>query len=201
MNENCASASAIGYMSYALGLWITGVSEARWAHGSPAAIGAMTLPLAILLLIAGVLCFMGKRGLDSIVFLGGAAYLWSDHSLVLLFGVPQVSPPPAFIGWFDISWAVFFGLAFIAAFEAHRQRTLFLLVMTVRLLAYAIEHWSGAHAILTIAGYLGLATALLAGIISAKEIMTHLRANAGEERGSVAPGPDRSGGLGVHRMS
>jgi uncharacterized protein len=186
MNNKSVSTATIGYMCYALSFWLVGVYVAGWLHGSAGPIWAISFPLVVLLLIVGILALTNERTLDSVIFLSGAALIWSSHSLVGLEGAHD-APSAGFSGWFWIVWAAFFAWVFVAALKSGGTRMLFLLGVALTYLAFAISEWSGAHVIEIVSGYLALATALLAAVVSADAINGHGRAGHLSE-GRAGPG-------------
>lgn len=171
MNSRSVSAVTIGYMGYAVPLWVFGVFDAGWLHGAAPIVveGAVIGPVAILLLVVGILSFTTERVLDTVIFLGGSAFfsaiivvLRDTHDLV-----------PGFFGWFLIVWVAFFAYLFLAALNADLWRKLFLVGMWLGQLAFAIQSWSAIYVIGIIGGYINLATAMFACIVSASEIYSH----------------------------
>lgn len=185
MNNKSVSTATIGYMGYALSFWLIGVTVAGWAAGTNGSIWAMSFPLSILLLVVGILAVAGDRALDAIVFLAGAALLWSSHALVRIAMAPHGGVTAGFAGWFWIVWSAFYAWVFYAALKGPRVRMLFLLGVTLTFLALAISDWSHHHVLEVVGGYLALATAVLAASISACEINAHGRAGHLKETGSM----------------
>lgn len=173
MNNKSVSTATIGYMCYALSFWMIGVFVTGWASGSDASIWAIAFPLAVLLLVIGILACVHGRTLDAIIFFGGFGVLWSAHSLLGLAG--HAAPSEGYLGWFFIVWTVFFAWVFLGALKAGIVRTLFLLALWLAFLAEAISAWGHVHVIDIVGGYLYLATGVLAAIVSASEIICHGR--------------------------
>lgn len=173
MNNKSVSTATIGYMAYALTCWLIGVTVTGWAHGNDPGIWAVAFPLAILLLVMGILECVHGRVLDTVIFFGGFALFWSVHSVLQLSG--HDAPSAGYIGWVVIVWAVFYAWIFIAALKGGFWRMLFLLAVWLTYLAFAIDSWGNLHVFEIIGGYLSLATGVLAAIISANEIICHGR--------------------------
>lgn len=186
MNNKSVSTATIGYMGYALSFWLVGVIVAGWAHGSNGSTWAIAFPLAILLLVVGILAVVNARTLDAIIFLAGAALLWSTHSFVSLAMASHSAPSAGFAGWFWIVWAAFFAWVFLAALKGGFLRMLFLLGVTLTYLAFAIADWGSLHVLEIVGGYLSLATGLLAAILSANGIICHAHSGHLKDEGHPA---------------
>jgi succinate-acetate transporter protein len=185
MNNKSVSTATIGYMAYALTFWLIGVSEAGWTHGSNGGIWAIAFPLTVLLLVVGILAVANERTLDGIVFLGGMALIWSGHSFVRLAGGAHSDVTSGFEGWFWLMWVAFYAWVFNAALKDGTVRALFLLGVALTFLALTIAAWASLHVLVVVAGYLFLATAVLAAAVSACAINSH--AGAGHLKESGAP--------------
>ncbi|MGH7071390.1 MAG: hypothetical protein ACREFO_15440 [Acetobacteraceae bacterium] len=61
----------------------------------------------------------------------------------------------------------------LGSFKAGLIRMLFLLGLWLTLLALAVGEWTVLHGITMLGGYLGLVTAILAAIVSAKAVIGH----------------------------
>ncbi len=170
MNNKTTITSTIGFMCLALTGWMLSMSNAGWfdkpyEHGL-----AMMLPLAIVLGVMGILAFFNERALDAVIFFGGAGLFWSGF--VYRTAVTAMDPS-SYSGWYFFIWAVFFCYVWFGSFKAGTTRLLFLLGLWLTLLALAIGDWSNLHGFTLLGGYLGLATAILAAIISAMAVVTH----------------------------
>ncbi len=164
--NRCVATSTVGYMCLALTLWMASMSLAGWfsrmyAHGI-----AMLTPMAVILGVMGVLAHLRARSLDSVVFFGGALLFWTAHAAAGAAGEPA-----SYVGWFWAVWAVFFGYVWLGSFHASLPRQLFLLGLTLMLLAIALNLWTGLGFFQVIGGYIGLVTALLAALVSASGII------------------------------
>lgn len=163
--------ATVGFMAFGVAGWMLSVSHAGWyATISPAAL-AVLLPLSLLLAIVGILAFMEQRTLDAVIFFGGAALLWSDHTLYGSIGASgQIVGPESYVGWYAVIWAVYFFYVWLAALKADLLRMLFLLGLWLTLLALALNFWGVGRVLIEIGGYLGLITSIVAFLVSATAI-------------------------------
>ena len=164
--NRCVTTSTVGYMCLALTLWMASMSMAGWfsrmyAHGL-----AMLMPMAVVLGVMGILSHLRARSLDAIVFFGGALLFWTAHAAGGASGEPA-----SYVGWYWAVWAVFFAYVWLGSFHASLPRQLFLLGLALMLLAIALDLWTGLVVFNVIGGYIGLITALLAGVVSASGII------------------------------
>lgn len=168
MNSKSVITTTVGYMCLGLTGWMVSMPNAAWfqQHVYGHAM-ALLLPLAVILGVMGILAFIHENALDSIIFFGAAALLWSTHASEM---TPMVSGG-SYAGWYFLVWAVFFCYVWLSAFRAGWSHVLFLLGLWLTLLSLAIGSWFGVHAFVIIGGYLGLATSILALIVSAEKIL------------------------------
>ena len=183
MNDNSKAmvTTTVGYMCIALSGWMISMSNASWfsqvyAHGM-----ALMYPLAILLAVIGILAYLGNRGLDAIVFFGVAGLFWANYLSVTGTSSGGMEPH-SYTGWYAIVWAVFFCYVWLGSFKSGMLRMLFLLGLWLTLLALAIGDWGNLKALMIVGGYLGLVTAVLAALTSAKEVIS----GAGNGEGAKA---------------
>lgn len=168
VENRCVTTSTIGYMCLALTLWMASMTTAGWyehmyAHGT-----ALLLPMAAGLALMGILAHLRARSLDAVVFFGGALLLWSAQAAGMSAGEPA-----SYTGWYWAVWAAFFGYVWLGSFHASLPRQLFLLGLTLLLLAGALHQWTGLAVFRAIGGYIGLITALLAGLVSASGFIAY----------------------------
>jgi len=174
MNNKSVSTATIGYMCFALSFWLLGVYLTRWTPSiSLSAIWAIHMPLSILLLVMGILAFVNGRSLDTIVFFGGSALLWSTHSIVVLPVSGHDASSPGFDGWFFIAWTAFFAWVWVGALKSDFWRMQFLLSLWLTHFVLIFDNFFyEVHVIEIIGGYLCLVTGLLAAVVSAKGIIS-----------------------------
>ncbi len=156
--------STVGYMCLAITAWMIQMSNAAWFSRQFGL--AILYPLAIVLAIMGILSFMQNRGLDSIVFFGGAGLLGTIAAYV-----PAMTEPRAYIGWFACLWGIFFLYVWAGSFKSGVTRMLFLLALWLSLGCLAIGNWAGVGGWIMAGGYLGLISSVLAFATSGSEII------------------------------
>jgi uncharacterized protein len=161
--------STVGYMCFAIAGWMVSMTYASWFSKQYGM--ALLYPLVIVLGVMGVLSFIQSRALDTVVFFGGTALLGSACAYNASLDVTNMTDPHSYLGWFACVWAAFFAYVWLGSFKSGASRSLFLLGMWLTLSALAIGGWSGVHGWVVLAGYIGLATSLLAGLTSASEII------------------------------
>lgn len=171
MNSRSVITTTVGYMCLALAGWLVSMPNAAWFDRPAYGYGlALVLPLAAIVGVMGILAFIHEGALNSIIFFGGAGLYWSHHAYHRAT-LPAAADPGSYAGWYFFVWAVFFCYVWIGSLRAGVIRMLFLLGLWLTLLALAIGHWASSHGITVLGGYLGLATAILAAIESAKTVI------------------------------
>jgi uncharacterized protein len=169
MNTSTASSRAtiittVGFMCLGLMIWMVSMSSAGW-FDKVYPDGVAMLMLFVILGIIAILAFLDQRTLDAVIFFGGAGLFGAVH--VIYAGTGAGSQPMHYSGWFDLLWAVFFFYVWLAALKADTVRMLFLLGMWLTGLAFALAGWGLGQILEVIGGYIGLATAILALVVSA----------------------------------
>jgi len=174
MNNKAVITSTVGYMCLGLTGWMLSMPNAGWFDQVQGHGWAMMLPLAVILVVMGILAFLNERALDGIIFFGGAGLFWSGHEyLMAVTPAAHSAEPIHYTGWYYFIWAVYFCYVWFGSFRAGLERLLFLLGLWLTLLALTISSWTGMHGFMILGGYLGLATAILAVIVSANAVITH----------------------------
>lgn len=174
MNTSTTSSRAtitttVGFMCLGLMIWMLSMSSAGW-FDRVYPDGVATLMLFVVLGIIAILAFVEHRTLDAVIFFGGAGLFGAVHVMYAGAGAITVTQPMHYSGWFDFIWAVFFFYVWLAALKADTVRMLFLLGLWLTGLAFALSGWGLGHILEVIGGYIGLATAILALIVSASAI-------------------------------
>jgi succinate-acetate transporter protein len=169
MNNKAAITSTIGYMCLALTGWMLSMPNAGWfepvqGHGT-----SMMYPLALVLVVMGILAFVNETALDAIIFFGGAGLFWAGHEFRRM-SAGAAGEPAHYAAWYYFIWAVFFFYVWLGSFSAGLTRMLFLLGLWLALLALAIHDWTGARLFLALGGYIGLITSILAALTSAMAV-------------------------------
>jgi succinate-acetate transporter protein len=165
--------STVGFLCVAIAGWMVSMSGAGWY--SPQFSAAILLPLSIVLLAMGILSFVADRGLDAIVFFGGAGVFGSAAAYVATIGTQRVTMSLSYMGWFACMWAVYFLCAWAGSMRSGAIRSGFLLGAWLSLGCLAIAGWSASGGWEMAAGYLGLITAILAFGTAGYEIVTYGR--------------------------
>jgi succinate-acetate transporter protein len=160
-------------MCIALTGWMFSMSSASWFPKVYARGVSIAYPLAIVLVVMGILSFLQSRALDAIIFFGVAALGWADYTYFVAANSASSMDPSSYTGWFAFIWAVFFCYVWFRSFRSGILRLLFLLGLCLTLLALAIGDWGSLHAFVELGGYLGLATSILAAITSAVAIIRY----------------------------
>ena len=165
--------ATVGYMCLAITGWMLQMSGASW-FSRPFG-WAILYPLAVLLAVMGILSFTQNRGLDSIVFFGGAGLLGTIAAYVPAHAYIGVTAPRTYLGWFACLWGIFFLYVWAASFKSGFPRMLFLLALWLSLGSIAIGNWSGVGGWIMAGGYLGLISSALAFVVSGSEIVRYGR--------------------------
>lgn len=198
--------STIGYLTIAIGTWMISMNAADWYTGAhSAAGGAILFPLSIVLLVIGILAFVQNRGLDSVVFFGGAAVLGgmttylgvTSSAAATSFNTSvstmatQAAHPLSYLGWIACMFGIYFLCTWAGSIRSGRIRSFFLLALWLSLGCLAIAGWADSAGWMIAGGYLGLISAVLAFAIAGTEIVRYGRMvdlnNTLEETRTVRP--------------
>ena len=168
-----ANISALGYGAFAVTLWLASMAPADWF--SPAANTTLLQPLMIVLgggvlAIAGIIAGVRGNTLDTVLFLGFAAYWWIG-GLAQQKLAEGLQPSDGWLGWYYIAWAFLVFCTWIAARRDGIARMLFTLGLWLSLLAYALAGWTRLDGLTVLGGYLGLVTAVVGIYIAAAEMI------------------------------
>ncbi|HEX7324831.1 MAG TPA: GPR1/FUN34/YaaH family transporter [Rhodanobacteraceae bacterium] len=173
-----ANAAGLGYGAFALTLWMNSMPQAGW-FGTSAHYALLATLTAVLgggvLGLAGILQWCRGNTIDTLLFIGFAAY-WVIAALVLVpYGPAHVAAASGFLGWYDLVWALLAFCVWIAAWYAGVGRMLFALGVCASLLATAIGHWTGISGAAELGGYFGLVTAVVGIYICAATLINAAR--------------------------
>lgn len=161
--------STIGYMCLAISGWMLSMSAADWYSHT---LGVAFLgSLAIVLAIIGVLAFVADRGLDAVVFFGGAAILGTIFTFEGVVATAHVTQPLTYIGWFACMWAIYYACTWAGSLRSGMTRSAFLLGLWLTLGVLAIGAWTGIAGWMVAGGYLGLITSVAAFVTAGSEIV------------------------------
>lgn len=172
--DKTANFSALGYGAFAVTLWLASMTPADWFSPTVNAVALPPLTIVLggcVLAIAGILAGLRGSTLDTVLFLGFAAYWWvaglAEYRVI--DGVVPASP--GWLGWYYIVWAFLVFCIWIAACKNGVARMLFTLGLCLSLLAYALAGWTQIDALTVLGGYLGLVTAVVGIYIAAAEMI------------------------------
>ncbi len=168
--------ATVGFMCLGLTWWILSMSDAGWFDKIYPG-GTAMLSVSLVLAIVAVLAFIEQRTLDAVIFFGGAAWFASLHAALTATGA--TSEPAHYDGWLGIVWTVYFFYLWLASLKGDTVRMLFLLGSWLSLLAFSLGSWGLGHVLIVIDGYIGLATGILAVIVSASAIINASSAGGG----------------------
>lgn len=183
INNRCVTTSTVGYMCLALSIWMVSMANAGWYDQVYAQEVSALLPLALVLGVMGVFAYWHGRSLDSVVFFGGTALLWSAHSVGMNAAAGSIEI--SYAGWYWAFWTVFFGYIWLGSFRGGLSRQIFLLGLPIALAAFALRDWTGLEVFSLISGYVGLVTAAVGLMISASDVI-------GLGRETHSPNDDRT---------
>lgn len=166
LENRCVTTSTVGYMCLALTLWMVSMTNAGWYARVYPHFAALIMPMALVLGVMGILAHLRARSLDAVVFFGGGILFWSAHAAAAATAGAAGVEPMSYAGWFFAVWAAFFAYVWLGSFHSTLPRQLFLLGVSLTLLAMALTDWTGLRFFQYIGGYIGLISALLAGFVS-----------------------------------
>ena len=161
--------STVGYMSLAISGWMLSMTAAGWY--TRAFSTAFMVPLAVILAVIAVLAFVTDRGLDAVVFFGGAAVLGSMATYMGSVTYAHAAEPVSYMAWFACLWALYFCCTWAGSLRSGATRSSFLLGLWATFIVLAIGGWTGVGGWLIAGGYLGLITSVLAFVTSGAEII------------------------------
>jgi succinate-acetate transporter protein len=172
MNDKLANPKVVGYAAIFITGWMFSMYNAGWfmqRYPQSDLITGLILG-GIVVAIVGIFSFFRGETYEMSLFLGLGAFFFIA-SMVSMHATAN-SGPSANEGWLDIVWAVYFFYIWLGVMKKDVVVNLFLLALWLTLLALAIGNWTMTMFLVYIAGYLGLITALLAGWLSARNILT-----------------------------
>lgn len=175
MNEKLANPKVLGYASLFITGWMISMINAGWFMGDPKVSIVLGLILGgVVVALAGIFAYFKGQTFEMTLFLIFGA-LFFVYSLTGLITSSMSSQQMAYNGWLDILWAVFFFYMWITHMKKGVFVNLFLIGVWLTFLALGIGGWTGVMFISAIGGYIGLATALLAGWLSLSESMKDMK--------------------------
>lgn len=175
MNKS-ANTSALGYAAFALTLWMNSMIPAGWFDASDAMLAnLMAIVLGgCVMAAAGFLQALRGRAIDTMLFLGFAAFWWVTGltTRLTIDGSPPFSQD--MLGWYHIVWAFLAFCIWLTACRNGVARMLFALGLCLSLFAFALADWLDLVALTVLGGYIGLVTAVVGIYIAAAETINQL---------------------------
>jgi uncharacterized protein len=167
--SKCVAATTIGYMAIALSGWMISTFNSGWFSKFYERGLSLSLVMAIVLLVAGVLAYLQNQSLDAVVFFG----MFGMRAVFYQYRVSGAIDPPAYLGVYFVAWTIFFGYVWLASFKSGILRMLFLLALTITLLAECVGNGGNVNSVIIASGYLGEIAWSLAALVSAVTIIQH----------------------------
>jgi succinate-acetate transporter protein len=168
-----ANPAPLGLFAFGLTAWLLGMVNAGL-------FGANALPLVLAMAFAfgGATQFTagliaGSRGdtFGLTAFCGFGAF-WLSWALFDAYFAAHV--PAYFIGWYELLWAIFTSVAWIATFRANRALQYTFLCSGVTFYFLVAGEWSGIVLLQHLGGLAGLVTGLLAVYGAAAQLLDEL---------------------------
>lgn len=166
--------STVGYMFVAISLWMMSMTNAGW-YGRQYSI-SMLYPMALILGVIAILAFVANRGLDAVVFFGGATMLGVGATYLAIMDNTHATVPITYGGWFAAMWTIYFISVWASSLKSGVSRSGFLLTLWLALGCAAIGGWTAVTGWFIAAGYLGLISACFAFVAAGSEIVRFGRA-------------------------
>jgi succinate-acetate transporter protein len=167
MENKFPAAVTLGYGVLFISFWLRYMGYTGWVTVDNIAdfIPAMMIIGGVALAIAGLFSFFNNDKIDTVVFFIVSAYSVAFTLRYIMYpGLPANSNPAATDAWTHLVLAVVIFCLWYASFGGKVFRQLFLLGLGLTELGAAIFNWTAATVIAYIAGYIGLITAILAGL-------------------------------------
>ncbi len=162
-------ATTVGYMAIALSGWMISTFNSGWFDKFYERGLSLSLVMAVVLGVAGILAYLQNQSLDAVVFFGMLGMRWVFYQ----YRVSGAIDPPGYLGVYFLAWTILFFYVWLASFKSGRLRMLFLLALWITLLAECIGNGGSVHSVIVASGYLGEIAWSLAAIISAVTIIKH----------------------------
>ena len=191
MEAKLANPAPLGLIGFASTTWLLSMVNAGWYdEKSLSVVLAMALVFGgIVQAVAGVLSFFRGNTFGTVAFLSYGAFWISLATFVRFLGG---GAPASFVGWYLFGWGVFSFYMWIATFRHNMVLQLVFLALWITFLLLAVGDWFGVGVSHTAGGYLGLVTALLAGYLSAAELINGEYGRTVLPVGPFAPAPAES---------
>ncbi|WP_097461802.1 acetate uptake transporter [Mangrovitalea sediminis] len=185
-SNKLANPAPLGLIGFASTTWLLSMHNAGWFSGD--AIG-LVLAMAFAFggtaqMIAGIMEYPTGNTFGTVAFISYGAFWWSFALFVHFFAAKV---PGSFIAWYLFVWGVFTFYMWIATFRKNRALQLIFLALWITFLLLALGIWMSSPALTHAGGYVGMLTAILAGYLSAAEVI-----NESFERTVLPVGPYQS---------
>jgi uncharacterized protein len=161
MESRIANARALGFASWAAGVWMVSMVYAGWAarsaFGSPV-MHVVVVTAMLPLLIAGLASFLRTDHWAAFFFMFWTAVFWAHSAMPSGSGQPD----PHFAGWSNATFVVVSLILFLAALRDHESMPVRLLSLGALLVfaCLALAAWGLGDFFAALGGYIGLVTAL-----------------------------------------
>jgi succinate-acetate transporter protein len=173
MNYKLASPKALGYAAIFITGWLFSLYNTQWYTTMPGGMNLITglVVGGVALGIAGIFSYLYGETYEGTLFLGLGAFFFSVSLNSILAGMMQGSAFSAYAGWLWIVWTVFFLYMWLGVrLEKGFLVSLFLLALWLTFLDMAVANWIASRVCMYVGGYIGLVTAALAAILSARAL-------------------------------
>lgn len=176
MSSKSVITKSVGYFAIALSAWMSGMVVAGWfaPEAGLAQSVVFASAAAVLLAILAILSFVEGKWLDAIIFFTVAVLTRTDTIMIHAMAMGHYTSSMADRGWYDLIVAIFVFFVWLGALKSGWPRMIFLLATWLMALLEAIAGFGGGILILdTIAGYLGLISAIAALYYAAASVSNH----------------------------
>jgi len=195
METKFANPTPLGLIAFAATTWLLSMINAGMFGKE-----AMPVVLAMALtfgggaqILAGLLSYVRGNTFATVAFLSYGSFWLSFVAYLHEFGG---SSPPAFVGWYLLTWGVFTLYMWVASFRHSTVLQLVFLTLWITFFLLAASELLGSTALRALGGCLGLCCAGLAAYLSAAEVI-----NADYGRTVLPIGARAEGDLAAARVS
>lgn len=184
MERKFGDSVTLGYACLFISGWLISMLNAHWFAPPLDHSGLMLVMIlgGVVLAISGIFSYINGDTLNTALFLVFGALLFS-FALTSIISPSESSAGvySGFSGWVYVLFSVFAFYLWVGSFGGSTARNIYLLGLWLTLLALAIANWAASPGLDIIGGYLGLATSLFAGYVSAEGIIDLSKMQAGRE--------------------
>lgn len=184
MSNNTSNPTALGYMLLFITGWLISMVSAGWFGEEIPGLGNyMAAYGGGAMFVVGILLYKKSASLDMLTLMGMGVY-FTIIGVNFLHGELLAEGEMGFGGWFNLTWALYFLMLWLAGRGAGSVRPWFLLALGLTLLSIALSYWI-APVLYMVGGYLGLLASLLAGAIAYTEISDALGGGGSSVAGTM----------------